>query len=497
MKTKRTLAWVCAITTFCLTFFSTSNVYAGRRPSVTSINIDLEELISMMMPYVCDHIEEHMTSGAHATGTEFFLSWHRDYIAGLEDYLLTIPGGDKYVPFPAWDVTKDCLPMALLAPEAFCDPEDADFYSDFSVQNPLCLTDNSQIDFDDFDTCEKLCTLTNVDVFSNLLEGQHNAVHTTIGGVMGPMATSPMAAMFWFYHAWIDEIYYDYQVAHMRDELPLEIEDETSCGELRLKVLKSECLSSISWSTPMQPSDDGIITSEDNDYYYATIIGSSDQMVTVAATITSVCNKTKTLSGTFNLDCTVPEIPSVPPLDLQYICLDAFENCFDFANVPCVNGYEVTSSSSKIIGSSDGSTLCLSTLTTRKFVATVKVTPLSEYCGSGATQTWTVYVNYPDYCPTDDPWGGLGLAENPSLPEAAVSIFPNPFNNKLELNVNNGLMDQMFQVSVFNALGEKVETTLLQGASALDTSHYSGGIYFVVVTNAAGQTIHSEKLMKY
>ncbi|HHG83984.1 MAG TPA: hypothetical protein ENJ82_04480, partial [Bacteroidetes bacterium] len=64
--------------------------------------------------------------------------------------------------------------------------------------------------FDQFQTpavCSNFSGLTN---FSDSFEGPHGQPHIQIGGTMAT-GHSPGAAIFWLWHAWVDEVYYCYQ----------------------------------------------------------------------------------------------------------------------------------------------------------------------------------------------------------------------------------------------------------------------------------------------
>ncbi len=53
-----------------------------------------------------------------------------------------------------------------------------------------------------------------IDKFGADLECEHNNVHDSIGGVMANPQASPAAAIFWIWHAWVDEIYWDYEICN-------------------------------------------------------------------------------------------------------------------------------------------------------------------------------------------------------------------------------------------------------------------------------------------
>lgn len=224
-----------AFTALTFFLFSTINPILGQvqcRPDIYDFDqAERCELRNLMVTYLNLNSQaavfEHQsptppftTSSIHCYD-EVFLSWHRDYIRDMENWLLTQNGGPKYVPLPAWD------PATSIPCEFFnntcgsCSGTSiASGFGNMNNQNP------SGYDFSRFLNSTTLCSYnagsenppgpkptrvgTAIDNFALDLESEHNSVHVSVGGVMGTF-TSPAAAIFWLWHAYVDDIYKKYQ----------------------------------------------------------------------------------------------------------------------------------------------------------------------------------------------------------------------------------------------------------------------------------------------
>lgn len=86
----------------------------------------------------------------------------------------------------------------------------------------------------------------------------------------------------------------------------------------------------------------------------------------------------------------------------------------------------------------------------------------------------------------------LGI-ENFNSIEAAITIFPNPSSN--ELNIQNN-SSQLIQFTLYNSLGGKIiDKILMNSTNAINLSEYSSGVYFYKVSNAY-QEIKCGKIIK-
>lgn len=168
---------------------------------------------------------------------EFFMSWHREYIRRMEEWLLTQPGGSKYVPLPSWD-PEDTIPDEFFNSVASGCSGSAiasGSTSFINLNNQFPATDPmNPYDFSNFLNPLTICNFssgnrtrpcpiinpgmpnwnavfgTAIDNFGWSLEVEHDAVHRATGGIMGT-AVSPASAIFWLWHAYVDDIYRLYQ----------------------------------------------------------------------------------------------------------------------------------------------------------------------------------------------------------------------------------------------------------------------------------------------
>ncbi|MFT5971172.1 MAG: hypothetical protein ACI8ZO_001691 [Flavobacteriales bacterium] len=124
MKKKNLTLWVTA-GLLCLLSNPLFAQCGGRRPNITSFtSAERIELRNLMMDYLRSEIDNSTFSntsvyqytkvGIHSnfggssanwhSYDERFLTWHRAYIAGMEQYILS-RGGTKYIPLPDWKPT--------------------------------------------------------------------------------------------------------------------------------------------------------------------------------------------------------------------------------------------------------------------------------------------------------------------------------------------------------------------------------------------------------
>lgn len=215
---------------------SSSTPCEGNRPDVSTLSSsDQVELGNLILEYLqsvpnpgfkngdpeflrWDIVAQHSAYGnsqqhpAWHSNNEMFFSWHRDYIQGLEQYLIN-SGHPEFVPLPAWN-PENPIPLGLrvvvpdLPPIQNSNPS----LSMYEVDELTCGQFNSMTQFAGF-----------IRAGSNNPTGQqfanHNAVHTAIGGSMGAVSTASGAAIFWLFHAHVDELYHCFQT-ECQDCLP-------------------------------------------------------------------------------------------------------------------------------------------------------------------------------------------------------------------------------------------------------------------------------------
>lgn len=177
-----------------------------------------------------DPIQQHLdvigsvaSGGIHCNLTPF-LTWHRQYIEQLETWLMTQPGGSKFVPLPKWNPTTQ-IPDEFFNDDVLPGHAVVSGYADLVEKDPSSLPG---INVARFLNAATICNYTSgsrsrfcmgwgpftsvgtaMDNFAWDLERAHNPVHINIDGVMND-GSSPAAAIFWLWHAFVDDAYQHY-----------------------------------------------------------------------------------------------------------------------------------------------------------------------------------------------------------------------------------------------------------------------------------------------
>ena len=225
---------------------NTATECLGYRPDINTFsNGDVELLISLIIDYVTkdlnpnyDPVTEHPAlkydivaihsnyggdASAWHSDDEMFFSWHRDYIRGLEEYLLD-RGYAQFVPLPAWNPIN-AIPDPFLEPEAMVEEVyntpfvylDSDGEVSSVFEMPLQQVQPGALEMYTVDdmTCSQF---PDMDEFAGFIRANdalgftsHNSVHGAVNGAMIEVQTASAAAIFWLFHAYVDEIYYCYQ----------------------------------------------------------------------------------------------------------------------------------------------------------------------------------------------------------------------------------------------------------------------------------------------
>lgn len=206
-----------------LSLIMVSNSFAGRRPYITSFTVDeRKELRTVILEWVVSSniVQHHLSCGADCHGSNRFLGWHREHIEELESYILS-KGLSKYIPLPKWDPTT-CIPDEFFGADATVtgyDPMECQCPSQCrQTNNAPCPNTCATFSFSSFDIVQSGDAICEGDFynedqtelgFSNRLENQHDPVHRSIGGDMATFS-SPGAAIFWIWHAYVDDIYEEF-----------------------------------------------------------------------------------------------------------------------------------------------------------------------------------------------------------------------------------------------------------------------------------------------
>lgn len=128
--------------------------------------------------------------GIHGGDPLRFLSFHREYVGRLENWLLR-RGYSRFVPLPAWNPSQ-CIPREFRIRINNSCPN-VQFFPRFSRENMRSFASER--------------------AFASALEALHNQVHNRVGGQMRTIMTSPAAPVFWIWHAFVDDIWLEYQQA--------------------------------------------------------------------------------------------------------------------------------------------------------------------------------------------------------------------------------------------------------------------------------------------
>lgn len=224
-----------------------------RRDISTFLPAEQHELRVLMMQWITtspfNPIQQHLNvigpGGIHCN-TETFASWHRWYIEQLEAWLMSQPGGPKFVPLPKWDPITPIPnaffnnlypPGSAVAPgrPLLVDqtPNDQGVYNLARFLNPGTIC--NYFDGDAMRTCMSGGTSwtwgTATDNFARDLELEHNPVHGAIGGVMNSGA-SPGAGIFWLWHAYIDDLYQVYRCSCARVGRAVDLAIKDNYGDI-------------------------------------------------------------------------------------------------------------------------------------------------------------------------------------------------------------------------------------------------------------------------
>lgn len=200
--------------------------FLGRRPLLKELSAaDQKLLASLILDYTTRNdsavVKVHETTmtdpklhSVHQAPYTQLFSWHRTYIEGLEAFLKS-KGQSKFVPLPKW-VPSDPIPPAF----------GVDKKGKKIVKNLDPKQDWSQFLHSRLSAFKQEIrkgskdTTPNKLILADTLVVPHNNTHNTIGGTMASMS-SPAAPIFWCYHAFIDDVAWDYEKMPKPKDPPL------------------------------------------------------------------------------------------------------------------------------------------------------------------------------------------------------------------------------------------------------------------------------------
>ena len=170
----------------------------GRRQTLTSLPAsERQALVNLILEYLTDAVV-----AAHATiihSGEHLFTGHREYIEHLEAFLVT-RGAGRFVPLPTWDPSTP-IPLEFRVVKA----------TDGGLPRPALMNFNPNLPMPGQFAPPAVCNFASATDLGNAANGWHGSVHITVGGTMGQLAIASAAPIFWCWHAFVDEIYWDYQ----------------------------------------------------------------------------------------------------------------------------------------------------------------------------------------------------------------------------------------------------------------------------------------------
>jgi hypothetical protein len=158
-----------------------------------------QALANLMVQYINDQIIADHLNIVHS-GEQLFTG-HRAYIGRLETWLGQ-QGASRFVPLPAWNPANP-IPAEFNVVK----PTDA------GVPRPALRNLTPNLPKPASFAPPSVCNFASASVLGNAVNSWHGNVHDTVGGAMADITISPAAPIFWCWHAYVDEIYWDYQNA--------------------------------------------------------------------------------------------------------------------------------------------------------------------------------------------------------------------------------------------------------------------------------------------
>lgn len=170
----------------------------GRRQDLNALPAgERRALVNLILQYLNDAVVAAHTTITHSG--EHIFTGHRQYIESLEIFLAA-QGGARFVPLPAWNPANP-IPSEFNVVK----PQDNE------TPRPPLVNLNPNLPMPNQFAPPALCNFASATELGNNVNGWHGSVHGVIGGTMSNFATASAAPIFWCWHAFVDEIYWDYQ----------------------------------------------------------------------------------------------------------------------------------------------------------------------------------------------------------------------------------------------------------------------------------------------
>jgi hypothetical protein len=190
--------------------------FLGRRPLLKDLSpADQKLLAGLILQYTTANnsavVKTHENTmmdpklhGVHQAPYTLLFSWHRTYIEGLEAFL-TSKGHGNFVPLPKW-IPSDPIPVVFGQNQA-----GKKIIKNFNPTVDWTPFIHSKLGvFSEEIRASATDTTPNAKILADTLVVPHNNTHNMIGGTMSTMG-SPAAPIFWCYHAFIDDVAWDYE----------------------------------------------------------------------------------------------------------------------------------------------------------------------------------------------------------------------------------------------------------------------------------------------
>jgi hypothetical protein len=168
---------------------------------------DRTSLVNLIISYLNDAIVASHTTIIHQDIHIF--TGHRAYIEGLETFLAS-NGGSQFVPLPSWNPAR-----SIPAEFNIVKPRD-----NGTQRLPLVNLNPNRPKPSQF-SIPAVWNFQNGDVLGNAVNPWHGDVHGVVGGTMSDFNQASAAPIFWCWHAYVDEIYSDWEQRNLADGRPI------------------------------------------------------------------------------------------------------------------------------------------------------------------------------------------------------------------------------------------------------------------------------------
>lgn len=178
----------------------------AHRISINTVDAgDRQALVDLMLQYLTDDIVDDHMNIIHS-GLDFFTG-HRAYIGAMEAWL-AVNGGAQFVPLPEW-IPENPIPAEFNVVKGMDDGTPRDPLVNLNPNMPVPA---------EIAPGQQLCSFPSGDDLANSINGWHGSVHVTIGGAMGDFMNASAAPIFWCWHAFLDDVYYDWEACQIPED---------------------------------------------------------------------------------------------------------------------------------------------------------------------------------------------------------------------------------------------------------------------------------------